>query len=346
MSTSGRADVVVNEVMAKGSDRTLRWSESGVPTLGFGTAWYEAEFDDATWLSGPGPFGFGSFANVSPTPSIGTNLASKMVNLTPTVYLRKGFTASAAQAASGSDLTFEVQYNDGFVCYLNGVEVARRNAGAPNDFKYRDSFAAFGTPANTESTTTPYLRTETINLGPANMRLLVGNNVLAIHSLNYWENTSLHRTSTNTVVGINNSNNLYFKGDLKLGGTSLVPSNATWNYLPGLVEASGGVYDPSLLFAARQDVPWGRPAFDDSEWQSGPAPFGAGSPPTGVTLGTTLTSEIINQATSLYSRIVFTATAADLADPLALQLLVDWDDGFVAYLNGVEVARNRLDLAN
>lgn len=341
-----RGDVVINEIMAKASDRLLRWDAAGVPKLGFGPVWHGLSYPDDTWLAGNGPFGFGTFANVSPAPAIGTNLATKMVNLTPTVYLRKAFTASAAQATATTNLTIDVQYNDGFVCYLNGVEVARRNAGAVNDFKYRDSFAAMGTPAHTESTTTPYLRTETISLGPANTRLVAGANVLAIHALNHWENTNLHNPSTNVLSGINNSNNLYFKGDLRLGAATLVANNSSWKYLPGLVEPGGGVYDPALLFAARQNVPWGRPAFDDSLWPSGAAPFGAGTPPAGVTLGTNLTSQIPGQVTSLYCRIVFNATAADLADTRPLQLLMDWDDGFVAFLNGIEVARDRLDLAN
>lgn len=341
-----RGDVVINEVMARASDRLLRWDASGVPRLGFGPAWQDPAYQDDTWLAGNGPFGFGTFANVSPAPSIGTNLATQMVNLTPTVYLRKAFTASAAQATGTTNLSIEVQYNDGFVCYLNGVEVARRNAGAVNDFKYRDSFAAMGTPAHTEATTTPYLRTETISLGPANTRLVAGANVLAIHALNHWENTNLHNTSTNVLTGINNSNNFYFKGDLKLGAATLVANNSSWKYLPGLVEPGGGVYDPTLLFAAKQNVPWGRPAFDDSLWPGGAAPFGAGTPPSGITLGTNLTPQIPGQVTSLYCRIVFNATATDLAETLPLQLLMDWDDGFVAYLNGVEVARDRLDLAN
>lgn len=342
-----RAEVVVNEILAAGSDRLLRWSPAGVPKLGYGTPWQEAAYNDGAWLTGNGPFGFGSFTNVSPAPAIGTNVASQMVNLTPTMYLRKTFTATAGQAASASDLTLEVRYNDGFVCHINGVEVARRNAGAVHEFKFRDSFAAMGTPANTENNTTPRLRTETLSLGAANSRLAAGENVIAIHALNYWENTNLHNTTTNAFAGNNNSNNFYISADLKLGGsTTLVANNTSWKYLPGLVEPSGGVFDPGTLFGAKQNVPWGRPAYDDADWSSGPAPFGAGTPPSGVTLGTNLTAQIPGQAASLYLRTVFTATAAQVADSQPMQVLVDWDDGFVAYLNGVEIARDRLDLAN
>lgn len=343
---SARAQIVINEVMAAGSDRLLQWSSAGIPKLGFGTPWHAPAFDDANWLAGNGPFGFGSFTNVSPAPVIGTNPASQMVNLTPTIYLRKSFTVASGQLAVAQAVTLEVKFNDGFVCYLNGVEVARRNAGPVNEFKYRDSFAAMGTPAHTESTTTPYLRTETIALGLSTDLLAAGTNVIAIHALNHWENTNLHNTSTNVLTGINNSNNFYFSGDLKLGTTTLVANNTPWKYLPGLVEPSGGVYDPALLFAAKQNVPWGRPAYDDAEWSSGAAPFGAGTPPGGVTLGTNLTAQIPGQASSLYLRTVFSATTPQVADTQPMQILVDWDDGFVAYLNGVEIVRDRMDLAN
>jgi len=343
---SARAQIVINEVMAAGSDRLLQWSPQGTPRLGFGSPWQAGDYGDGAWLSGNGPFGFGSFANVSPAPAIGTNIASQMVNLTPTLYLRKNFTVSAGQIEGNQNVTLEVRFNDGFVCYLNGVEVARRNAGPVNDFKYRDSFASMGTPAHTEATTTPYLRTETISLGTASNRLVAGTNVIAIHALNHWENTTLHNTSTNVLTGINNSNNFYFSGDLKLGTTTLVANNSSWKYLPGLVEPSGGVYDPALLFAAKQNVPWGRPAYDDGDWSSGAAPLGAGTPPVGVTLSTNLTAQIPGQATSLYLRTVFSASSTQVADVQPMQILVDWDDGFVAYLNGVEIARDRMDLAN
>ena len=347
-----RAGVVINEVMSAGSERALQWSAAGVASFGFGTRWTETAFSDAGWQTGAGPFGFGAFANVSPAPAVGTNLGPQMQNLTPTVYLRKTFTVSVADAARTDPLVLDVQFNDGFLCYVNGVEVARQNAGPVNSFLYHDNFAAFGTPANSEVTGTPYLRTLTLTLPAANTRLVAGANVIAIHALNYWDATAVYDPSGNSgsgaYVSIDNRNNFYIKADLKIGGaapTALVANNTTWRYFPGLAELSGGVYDPALLISGKQHVPWGDAAFDDSTWSSGLAPFNFGTPPAGVTVGTTL-SGVQNVTPSVYSRIVFNVTAADLADPAALQLLMGWDDAFVAYVNGVEVARDRLGQAN
>lgn len=344
-SSSARADVVINEVMTAGSERLLQWSAAGVPQFGFGTPWTATAFDDSSWQTGLGPFGFGSFTNASPAP-IATNTATQMQNLTPTLYLRKTFTADAAQAARTDALMLDVQFNDGFVCFINGVEVARRNAGPPNQFVYRDQFAAFGTPGHNEASTTPYVRTETLALPAANTLLTAGTNVIAIHALNYWEGTTLV-TSTNGTVAVDNRNNFYLKADLRIGSDApIVANNSAWRYFPGVAEPSGGLYDPTLLFSAKQRVPWGATAFDDTDWSSGAAPFGAGTAPSGQSYGTNLSAQVLGQSSSVYFRIVFGVTAADLADGNALQLIMGYDDGFVAYLNGVEVARQNLAEAN
>ena len=347
------ADVVINEVMSAGSERALQWSAAGVASFGFGTRWTETAFNDAGWQTGAGPFGFGTFTNVSPAPTVGTSPQTGMQNLTPTLYLRKTFTVSATDAARADALLLDVQFNDGFVCYINGVEVARQNAGAVNAFVYHDQFAAFGTPASSEASTTPYLRTMTLTLPAANTRLVSGTNVIAIHALNYWDATAVYNSAGNSgngaYVTIDNRNNFYIKADLRLAGASpvtLVANSTTWRYFPGVAEPSGGVYDPALLSSGKQHVPWGDASYDDTAWSGGAAPIWAGALPSGVTGGTNLTAQVVGQTPSVYCRIVFNVTAADLADPAALQLLMGWDDAFVAYVNGVEVARDRLAQAN
>ncbi|MCB9107524.1 MAG: PD40 domain-containing protein, partial [Anaerolineales bacterium] len=118
----------------------------------------------------------------------------------------------------------------------------------------------------------------------------------------------------------------------------------TWQYLPGSTES-----DPN----------WPNVDFDDSHWLSGPTGIGYGtgklatdldlitndiqdsssstfvehtSKETGVTL-ITLSSGA--DSISLYTRRAFTVTS-----PLTqLMLEIDYKDGFVAYLNGTEVAR-------
>ncbi|MES2569821.1 MAG: chitobiase/beta-hexosaminidase C-terminal domain-containing protein, partial [Verrucomicrobiota bacterium] len=168
-----------------------------------------------------------------------------------------------------------------------------------------------------------------INLGAASARLNAGANLLAIHALNI--------TATNTTF--------LFKATLAINdlpSIALLGPGESWKYLPGVVEPSGGLYDPALLFAGKLNVSWGSPtSYDDSAWGSGPGPLGAG-PASGAA---TLVPGVIDQTPSLYARAIFNVTEAQRTDNQPLRLLVDYDDSFIAYLNGVEVARANLGAA-
>ncbi len=75
---------------------------------------------------------------------------------------------------------------------------------------------------------------------------------------------------------------------------------------------------------------WAAPAFDDSAWAPAPGGFGYGDGDDA--------SEVPAGILSFFYRIRF-----DVADPVKLDsaiLSMDFDDGFVAWLNGVEIARS------
>ena len=318
-----RGDVIISEVVHAASERVLKWSAAhpaGVPKLGSGLAFYENAYDDSAargWQTGNAPFGFGTTTPAAPT--FGTNTQTQMLYLTPTLYLRKTITVSAGDAAKTGNLEFDVEYNDGFIVYVNGVEIARRWAGPAGQFQYHDQHAYDPDLNSTTSDVTKYV--ETVNLGPANTRLAAGTNVIAVHALNL--------SSINT--------NFVFGGTLRIGGASpvtLVNSTDAWKFFPGVVEPAGGLYDPSMLFAGRLSVPWGKLAYQDTAWTTGTGPHGQGI----AGLGTTV-SGVVGVTPSLYTRIIFNVDAGQAADVTPLQLLMDFDDSFVAYINGVEVAR-------
>jgi hypothetical protein len=73
---------------------------------------------------------------------------------------------------------------------------------------------------------------------------------------------------------------------------------------------------------------WQKPAFDDTSWPSGPGGFGYGDNDDNT---------IIPQCTSVYMRIKFNVT--DTSAIAAAILHMDYDDAFIAYLNGKEIAR-------
>jgi len=113
--------VVINEIVAAGSDRLLQRNVSGYPKLGLTAPWQTAAYDDALWSKGKGPFGFGAFSNVT----FGVNTSAAMQGKLPALYVRKAFTVTGAQAADTNQLELVTRYNDGFIAFVNGVEVAR-----------------------------------------------------------------------------------------------------------------------------------------------------------------------------------------------------------------------------
>ncbi|MBN1442543.1 MAG: hypothetical protein JXA90_07530, partial [Planctomycetes bacterium] len=98
---------------------------------------------------------------------------------------------------------------------------------------------------------------------------------------------------------------------------------STWKYRLGTEEAS-----------SPDTTAWSTISFDDSGWGEGPAPFGYGDPPYGTDISL-LDPPMSNNFTSIFLRHRF-----ELADPSAINQLdahVDFDDGFVVWINGVEV---------
>ncbi len=92
------------------------------------TAWAMPDFDDSTWTDGRTGIGYGD--------SDDQTVLSDMRNGYLSVYLRRTFTVDDPGAFR--NLILEVRYDDGFVCYLNGTEVARsetmEDAGFPPAF--------------------------------------------------------------------------------------------------------------------------------------------------------------------------------------------------------------------
>ena len=99
-----------------------------VPSDGsLGQSWITQDYTpDVTWMEGVAAVGFdaqGEYADL-----IGIDLKSTMQGKNATVYLRVPFALSSPQL--GELLNLRIRYDDGFIAYLNGVQVAHRNASA------------------------------------------------------------------------------------------------------------------------------------------------------------------------------------------------------------------------
>ena len=106
---------------------------------------------------------------------------------------------------------------------------------------------------------------------------------------------------------------------------TLVQSNSAWNFVKGFAEAS----DPVEA--------WRQPGFDDSGWSNAPAPFYFGDPYTNATVRGTLLSDMQSNYTTIFLRREFEVTSRGTITNLLLNH--QSDDGFIAWLNGVEVLR-------
>ncbi len=86
------------------------------------TDWNQSGFDESQWVSGPSGFGYGDGDDATDIDSTGT------FDSNPTsVYIHKKFPVDSVGLVQGALL--HVDYDDAFVAYINGVEVARSNVG-------------------------------------------------------------------------------------------------------------------------------------------------------------------------------------------------------------------------
>jgi hypothetical protein len=89
--------------------------------------WLLPSFDDSTWQSGRAAVGYDVRIDDNQYASqIGLNVESTMHNQNASVYVRMPFSVADPQTLGG--IVLRMKYDDGFVAYLNGVEIARRNA--------------------------------------------------------------------------------------------------------------------------------------------------------------------------------------------------------------------------
>jgi hypothetical protein len=95
---------------------------------------------------------------------------------------------------------------------------------------------------------------------------------------------------------------------------SIILGTDEWRYLPAVTEPPAG---------------WNSPGFNDSAWSTGNGGFGYGD----------LDDEtLINPVNSLYLRKSFQVDDTSVINEILID--IDYDDAFVAYMNGIEIARS------
>ena len=100
----------------------------------------------------------------------------------------------------------------------------------------------------------------------------------------------------------------------------VIARNASWRYATGAIP----------------NADWASPAFDDADWSTGNAGFGYGDEDD---------TTVLEDMRGNYDRVRLRARfeSAALEGHSTLSLLCRFDDAFIAYLNGVEIARGGLE---
>ncbi len=134
--------------------------------------WKNSEYNDSNWNNGPSGFGYGDNDDSTNVPS------------TLSLYLRKTFTIDDINSIK--DAFLHVDYDDGFIAYLNGIEITRQNMGNSGEFFGYNRGALSAVEANMYSGGTPYA----FELNELISLLQQGENILAIQVHNNNSNSS------------------------------------------------------------------------------------------------------------------------------------------------------------
>jgi len=130
--------------------------------------WNKPDFDDSKWKSAPSGFGYSS--SPSELSTVKTNLDRMKNEKFLSIFVRSSF--DIADPETVEKLVFKALYDDSFVVYLNGEEVARANIqGSPPAFNA--SAASANEPTAVD-----------VDLAPHLGKLKKGKNVLAIQAHN------------------------------------------------------------------------------------------------------------------------------------------------------------------
>ncbi|MCF8369188.1 MAG: CotH kinase family protein [Bacteroidales bacterium] len=144
-----------------------------IPDSNPDSLWNTLSFNDSSWMEGPGGFGRGDGDDNTVLP-----------DSVATVYIRKTFTIPDTSILSNALL--HIDYDDAFVAYLNGVEIARANIGWPGKIQSWDDIA-YGIH---RAVMLDSLLPDEFKIEPEVFKSIIkeGENLLAIQGLNAWNN--------------------------------------------------------------------------------------------------------------------------------------------------------------
>jgi hypothetical protein len=135
--------------------------------INFADSWTDRTYDDSSWNSGNAYLGFNE-TSITTTLSYGADPNNKYI----TYYFRKYFNVS--DASSVYNMEFAIDYDDGFIAYLNGNEITSSGVSSNHN-----SYATYHESSIGDFLSTPVW--PKYNLTAAELGYLVnGQNVIAV----------------------------------------------------------------------------------------------------------------------------------------------------------------------
>ena len=145
-----------------------------VPTTDIGTSWQNIQFNDSAWEDATTGIGYERSSGYENLIGAGGDVEDATYDINSTVYIRIPFNLDSINGISG--LNFRMKYDDGFIAYLNGVEIASGNK--PQNPVWNSNASQDHPDSQATSFVDTNLSAQATNL------LTAGNNILSIHAMN------------------------------------------------------------------------------------------------------------------------------------------------------------------
>jgi hypothetical protein len=212
--------------------------------------WRTIGFNDASWATAPGGIGYGDGDDTTVTPA------------TYSVFMRKSF--YVADTAKIPTALLLIDYDDGFVAYLNDVEIARANIGVYGDHP------AYNASAYDEHEATSYQNGQFSGayfVAPEviDAALKPGNNVFSIQVHNYSSGMDDLSAIPYFLIGVNDTAITYFPFPANINLHTNFNLNSTGQTLT-LKDPGGNVVDQHTIGDMQLNNSYGRRPDGAGSW--------------------------------------------------------------------------------
>ncbi|MEM7233608.1 MAG: CotH kinase family protein [Planctomycetota bacterium] len=266
--------------------------------------WNEPNFDDRDWAQGQAGFGYDDDDD-----------NTELEEDTGAVFVRRRF--QIRDRSRVRNLILQIDYDDGFIAFLNGTRVASRNA-SPEEPNFESVANGKHEAGNKER----FVLSEQLDL------LIEGTNVLALVGLNDIPSSDMSLDAElGTVPPV-----LHTNFELDRGGESLL-----------FLDPGGQIVDAVVFPEQAEDRSYGRPTDDLSEWKFYLTPT-PGERNTGLVFDEPISAEVTaDPPPARYRSDVDVTLSTDLPVENEIRYTTDGsvpDSGSTRFRNPIRVTRN------